>query len=116
MSSSSIVIRRHPYEEPRHLNLVISATHGGFAGTLDYYCSATDLVEIGTRLMAFPERTGDNYVYERGSTHPEDRWAYYFSLRAFTVDSSGHCALQITMNNNASRPDACACLPALHSD
>ena len=100
MKPPFIIIRRHPYEEPYHLNLVISASNGVMCGTLEYYCNAADVGEMGGKLAAFPEKTGDTYLYELGSPRREDRFAFHFAFRVLTLDSAGHCALQFTMNNN----------------
>jgi hypothetical protein len=80
------------------------------SGTLDYYCNADDLKIIGNGLANFPKHIGDEYKYEIGSPNPKDRWAYHFMLRAITINMSGHCALQVVMNNNRHEPpDACSC-------
>jgi hypothetical protein len=76
---------------------------------LEYYCNADDLTEMGSKLMAFPERIGDTYSYELGSPRSEDRFAFHFVLRAHTLDSAGRCALQISMNNNRQQPDDSSC-------
>jgi hypothetical protein len=64
---------------------------------------------IGAKLSRFPKKIGDEYIYEIGSSKPEDNFAYHFILRVFTTDSIGHCALQITINNNDKRQYANAC-------
>lgn len=109
MKPPFIFIRRCPYEEPYHLNLVISASNGVVSGALEYYCNAKDLVEIGSKLVTFPANVDDSYAYELGSPRPEDRFAFHFSLRAVTLDSVGHCALQLKMNNNRPTPDDVSC-------
>ena len=109
MTPPFITLRRIPYEEPYHLCLVISASNGEYSGSLEYYCNAKDVAEVGNRLAAFPEMVGDDYTYELGSPRPEDRFAHHLILRVFTVDSAGHSALQIVMNNNRKPPDDCSC-------
>ena len=109
MTPPFIIIRRYPYEEPYHLNLVISASNGAMSGTLEYYCNAEDLTKVGDRLAAFPRQKDDNYTYELGSPRPEDGFAFHFALRAVTLDTAGHCALQFTMNNNRPIPDDVSC-------
>lgn len=104
-----IILRRQPYEEPYHLNLVVSAGNGTTGGTLEYYCNAEDVGKLGSRLAEFPKKRRDNYVYELGSPRQEDNFAFHFALRALTLDSAGHCALQIVMNNNLPPPDDLAC-------
>lgn len=109
MNPPFIVIHRHPYEEPYHLNLVISASNGEMRGTLEYYCNAADLKDVGSRLAAFPQKTEDSYVYELGTPRPEDQFAFHFAIRISSLDSAGHCALQLTMNNNRPSPDDLSC-------
>lgn len=116
MRPPHITIRRYPYEEPYHLNLVISASNGSFAGTLEYYCNADDLGRMGSRLMAFPEGVGDTYSYELGSPRPEDRCAFHLAFRARTLDSSGHCALEFELNNNRQHTDRCSCSFAIRTE
>jgi hypothetical protein len=67
--------------------------------------------------VSFPKKIGDEYKYEIGSPNPKDRWAYHFVLRAITLDRSGHCALQIVMNNNRHQPpDECYCSFSIKAD
>jgi hypothetical protein len=79
MLKPSITVERYPYDD-HCLHLQFDATNG---------------------LVNFPQKIGDEYKYELGSSEPEDNWAYHFMLRAFTTDRSGHCAIQIKMDNNA---------------
>lgn len=79
------------------------------SGTLEYYCNAEDLTEVGDTLAAFPRQPDDSYTYELGSPKPEDRFAFHFALRAATLGSTGHCALQFTMSNNGPPPDDMSC-------
>ncbi len=109
MKIIGIQIRRFPYEEPYLVNLVFSASNGVLNGRLEYYCNASDLKDIGKALRSFPRKVPDEYSYEIGSTKPEDRFAYYFAIHAYTTDGSGHCALQIVIDNNGKRPDEEAC-------
>lgn len=109
MKPPFITIRRKPYEEPYHLNLVISASNGVASGALEYYCNAEDLREIGGRLAGFPEKVDDVFVYEVGSPRPEDRFAHYLMLRVTALDYARRCVLQLTMNNNRPSPDDVSC-------
>ena len=104
-----IQIKRFPYEEPYHVNLHFSAYNGTFKGFLEYYCAASELKDIGEALCAFPRRVPDAYSYEIGSTKPEDNFAYYFALHAYTTDNLGHCAIQVVIDNNENRPYEGAC-------
>jgi len=100
-----IQITRYPYEEPHHLNLVMSASNGHVAGRLELYLNADALLEWADGMENFPIHAKSVSLWELGSEHPEDRFAFYFRLRLFTVDSLGHCAVQLRFNNNASLPD-----------
>jgi hypothetical protein len=101
-----IKITRETYEEPHHLNLIIEASNGRTSGKLEYYCNASDLVEISKALINFPSQTPGEYLYELGSEKPDDRFAFYFKLNTYTIDSVGHCAVQLKMNNNSDCPNA----------
>lgn len=109
MKPPFIIISRHPYEEPYALNLVISASNGMMRGTLGYYCDAEDLGKVGQELSVFPRGQEDSYLYELGSPRPEERFAFHLALRVWTLDSAGHCALQIVMNNNQPPPADVSC-------
>ena len=101
----SIKIIRHPYEEPYHLNLVMEATNGCLQGRLEFYCNASELIELADELETFPRHSSAEFLWELGSERPEDRFAHYFRLRLFTTDSVGHCAVQLRFNNNKDLPD-----------
>jgi len=60
MKTPGIILRRYPYEEPYHLNLVLTACNGVFGGRLEYYCNADDLATLGTVLTRFPRQTTDD--------------------------------------------------------
>ncbi len=111
-----IKIKRYPYEEPYHLNLIIEAANESISGKLEYYCNASDLTEISVALIRFPSQTPDEYIYELGSEKPEDRYAHYFKFRAYTTDSVGHCAIQLKMNNNSDCPDEEICEFSIQGD
>ena len=102
-------IKRLPYEEPDNTHLFISASNGEFAGTLDIYCSVGDIRKIGEGLRGFPATVGAEFRYENGSEAPEDRYQRYFLFRAFTVNRTGHCALQVIMNRNETGADDAYC-------
>jgi hypothetical protein len=41
------------------------------SGKLDYYCAPDDLQKIGNGLVNFPQKIGDEYKYELGSSKRE---------------------------------------------
>src|SRR5687768_3782680 len=100
-----IRITRHPYEEPYHLNLVIEASNGSVCGKLEFYLNADALLKWADEMEIFPRHATSVVLWEIGSERPEDRFAFYFRLRLFTVDSLGHGAIQLRLNNNAALPD-----------
>lgn len=99
-----IKIERIPYEEPYHLQLVWDVSNGNITSSFDFYVGTDALKEIADTLEVFPRHASDVYLFEIGSEHPEDRFAYYFRFRVFTTDSRGHCAIQIRFNNNRDLP------------
>lgn len=100
MNTPGIRITRFPYEEPYHLNLLIEASNGRINGRLEYYCAADNLTTLGQGLADFTGARGQEVVYELGSERPEDRFAFFLSLRAEPLGLTGHCALHIHLNNN----------------
>jgi len=105
MKTPGIRITRYPYEEPYHLNLRIEASNGRLGGELEYYCNADDLKHLGKELADFSGKRIEVITYELGSEKPEDRFAFFFSLNAKTLDSSGHCVVLVRLNNNGRFPN-----------
>ena len=97
-------IERIPYEEPYHVQLAWDISNGNITALFDYYDNADSLKEIGKRLYEFPSHKNDVFLYEIGSEKPEDRFAYYFRLRAFMTDARGNSAIQIRFSNNRDLP------------
>jgi hypothetical protein len=116
MKTPGIILRRYPYEEPYHLNMVLTVCNGVFGGRLEYYCNADDLATLGSVLTRFPRRTPDEHVYELGSPEPDRRFAFHLRVHFFTTDSVGHCGLSIVMNNNRRPPDAAAVTLGMRAD
>lgn len=100
-----IQVVRRPYEEPYHLNLVMSASNGRQAGELEFYVNADTLGAWADEMEKFPIHAQSVLNWELGSEYPEDRFAFYFRLRLFTVNSRGLCAIQVRFNNNAELPE-----------
>src|SRR5262249_39295897 len=72
---------------------------------LEFYLNANALVGWADAMEHFPKHQGSVFLFELGSEKPEDRFAFYFRLRLFTVDSAGHCAIQFRFNNNQALPE-----------
>lgn len=100
-----ICITRYPYEEPYHLNLVMSVSNGSTSGALEFYINAETLIAWAFAYEKFPRHAQSVYLWEAGSERAEDRFAYYLRMQLFTTDAWGHSALQIRLNNNQDLPD-----------
>jgi hypothetical protein len=107
--SPFIRVRRYPYEEPYHTQVVFHASNGLFIGSTDIYCGVADLEDIGSALAVFPRKIPDEFRFEHGSEQPGKRFYRFFLLRAFTTDSAGHCAIQFRMNLNKTEPEDGMC-------
>ena len=104
-SSSCILVTRHPYEEPYHLQLEISASNGAFSMCTDIYLNTAELDELGRRLQSFPRRVGDTCELRYGSDDPLKRFYRLFVLRAYTFNAIGHCAIALQVNQNSAEPN-----------
>jgi hypothetical protein len=112
---SYILITRHAYEEPHHLNLVWDVSNGRQRASIEIYLNAADLITLAEALEVFPPHSTDVFLFERGSERSEERWDYYFRLRAFTTNSVG-AALHFRFNNNAELPERCIAEFAIEVD
>jgi len=104
MDEPGIKVTLELYEQPDLLRVFFTAFNGSFQGKLKYYDLASSFRDTGEALSAFPSKIPDEYLYEIGSNRPEDDFAFYFALRAYTTDTSGHCAIQFTMNDYMMEP------------
>jgi len=104
-SDNKIIVRRRDYyEEPQDTHLEFYISNGRFSATVDIYCSVEDIKNIGNGLLDFPQKIGAEFLYTYGSEKPEDRFYRLFSMRAYTTDAKGHCALQFRINLNEKEP------------
>ena len=60
---------------------------------------------VARGLRGFPRGKDDTVLWELGSERPEDRFAFYYRLRAFPVGPRGRCAVEFRFNNNQAPPD-----------
>ncbi|MBV6413773.1 MAG: hypothetical protein OMOMHJEC_01592 [Xanthomonadales bacterium] len=102
--NSYLKLTRFAYEEPHNLELQLEVSNGIFSGALHIYLKRSDIEEIGSALLLFPRNSTDVYRFEVGSERLEDRWAYYFLLRAFTFGARGQSAILFRLNNNRDLP------------
>ena len=107
---------RFPYEEPYHLNLLIEASNGSMRGGLGYYCNASDLNELGNKLLGYLGNKEQIIIYKLGSEKPEDCFAFFFSLQVISLDLAGHSAIRIRMNNNQPLPATEVCELCISAD
>ena len=97
-------IVRKPYEEPYHINLIVTASNGRSSGEIEIYTNAGDLAEYGSALQDFPQSTTHSILWELGSERPEDQFAFYFRLKFLVTKATGQCAVVIRFNNNEPLP------------
>jgi hypothetical protein len=109
MESSYIIVRRNLYEEPYNIHLEVVGSNGIFSGTTDIYMGVHELKEIGDALQTFPAKVPDEYKYEYGSEVVSKKYYRHFWLKVYTIDSAGHCAVQIHINMNQSNPNEGIC-------
>jgi hypothetical protein len=109
---------RHPYEEPYHVNLVVTASNGLQSAGLEIYANATDLGTFAAALRGVPGRSTEA-LWELGSERPEDNFAFYFRLRAHQTSKTGQCVVEVRLSNNRPPPDRMISefsIPALPAD
>ncbi len=103
--NSFIRVTRNPYEEPHHVNLVVTASNGRTRGELEIYANATDLLAFSQALRSPPKFGQDIAVWELGSEEPERRFAFHFRIRVFQVSATGQCAVEVRLCNNGKAPE-----------
>jgi hypothetical protein len=102
MGKSAICLTRMPYDDSAWC-IVIRASSGEFAGSLEFYTNPEVLREFADRLAKFPSGPGDEARFALGSR--DGNWAYYLLLRAFLMDRAGHAALEFAVDNRGAPPD-----------
>jgi len=102
---SFLNITRHPYEEPHHVNLVVSAGNASTQAEFEIYANASDLTDAAQSFTGFPRTDNDSFIWELGSENKRDRFKFYFRLRVFQFSSTGRCAIELRFNNNQEPPD-----------
>ena len=98
-------ITRQPYEEPYHVNLLVSAGNQTTHAQFEIYANASDLNVAAESLIGFPKTDNDTFMWELGSENKQDRFAFYFRLRVFPFSPTGCCAIEIRFNNNQQPPN-----------
>jgi hypothetical protein len=100
-----IKIVRHPYEEPHHVHLVVEASNERQHGQMEIYANAKDLTMVAERVRSAPRAENDVALWELGSERPEDRFGFFFRLRAFRLSPTGRCAIELRYCNNRTPPE-----------
>lgn len=111
-----VLVKRHPYEEPYLLQIEFTVSNGSFSGNTDIYCHTEALKEIGNGLREFPKVSNDEYIFEYGSDDPKENLYCHFVLRAYTIDSVGHAAIQFVISNNSEEPYEGKCRFSIQAD
>ena len=96
---------RQPYEEPHHVNLLVSAGNRSTQTQFEIYANASDLNDVAESLIGFPKTDNDSLMWELGSENEQDRFAFYFHVRVFQFSPTGRCAIEIRFNNNQEPPN-----------
>ena len=96
---------RRPYEEPYHLNLLVSAGNSSTQAEFEIYANASDLDDAAVSLIGFPNTDNQIFTWELGSEDAQDRFAFHFRLRIFQFSSTGRCAIEVRFNNNQQAPN-----------
>ena len=102
---SFLSITRQPYEEPYHVNLLVSAGNLSTQAQFEIYANASDLNNAASSLIGFPKTDSDIFTWELGSEDEQKRFAFYFRLRVFQFSATGRCAIEIRFSNNQKPPN-----------
>lgn len=116
MNNPGLKITRFSHEEPSHLRMVIEASNGNLGGRLEYYCSTKDLHDLGGKMSRFSGEDHEKIIYNLGSEKPEDNVGFFFGVEIADLDSTGHCAMELKMNNNQPFPDTEICEFCIFAD
>ena len=85
-----------------YLGIEIHGWNERFSGTTFIYAGLGELSEFAARIAGFPANKQDTRTYEFGSLDTQCAGGYC-SLRFFTLDSAGHAALEIIVEDGAPR-------------
>ena len=83
------------WKDDELIELKITATNVNFGGTTEVYDESESLTELAMLLTDFPN-TNETLFYEMG----EKESYSYFSMRLYSIDSSGHIGLEINIESN----------------
>ena len=82
------------------LHIEFHASTRSCSSTIDFETRPSDLKEFGQALCTFSGTENNHPVFETGS--PEEPYYSWLRLRAFSYDSLGHSALEVSTNINGS--------------
>lgn len=98
--SSGLRILLDDFDES-YLGITIHARNERYSGTTYIYAEPNDLTKLAEKISNFPTSGSDEKIYELGSLDPK-RAGGYCRVRFYTLDSQGHIALEIQMNDDDS--------------
>jgi hypothetical protein len=113
MTTALISLERFPYDDLAW-HVEISASNGSFSGVQDFYTYPEDLENFGSNLCKFPKNIQDEVRFELGDQ--TSKWAYFILIRAFLFDSTGHAAIEFSVNNNSIPPNHAQTSFFIHSE
>ena len=81
------------------IELGIKAANGRYAGETTFYAAPDSPRELARHIAGFPSSASDSRAYEFGTHSPEQG----ARLQFMATDRLGHCALAVTLHENASQ-------------
>ena len=96
-----IEIKRIWTDSDEMLQLEVTASNGEQISNQDFYVYPDDLTNFGSQLQNFPKSQADVVSLEYGE---DPNFYCYFLLRAIILDSVGHAAIEIKIDNRLEPP------------
>jgi hypothetical protein len=96
-----IEIKRIWTDSDEMLQLEVTASNDEQVSHQDFYVYPDELTDFGEQLQAFPKSQTDVVSLEYGE---DPKFYCYFLLRAIILDSVGHAAIEIKIDNRLEPP------------
>ncbi len=96
-----IEIKRIWTDSDEMLQLEVKASNDDQVSSQDFYVYPDDLANFGSQLQNFPKSQADVVSLEYGE---DPKFYCYFRLRAIIIDSVGHAAIEIKIDNRLEPP------------
>ena len=84
------------WKDEHMVELRVVANNGRYLGTTEVYETGSYISEFSQNLGGFPKTLDEKIIFEAGE---KDSYAY-FSMRFYCIDSVGHTAVQIQLEEN----------------